>query len=1162
MATPSVNTNLPTVPTPVPLVEGQPHRISDPWDRWFQQLKDKVNSNKTTGIFLSGWVATYAALPASPGAAGTAYLVQADGLIYVWNGTAYQANGQGLNLDGPAGPPGPPGSSGLPGPTGPTGAAGFGMMGPPGRRAQPMPGKRGVPGVNVSTGGGAVVTFPVTQPGHGFIVGQAISRSSIGPSWVLASNNGGLLACDALVFAVIDANTFMAQSLEGSTITLTTAQWDAVTGDTGGLVDGEYYFLSVSGGITKTKPSNYVQVICKALSSTKAVLCMGDMLVMGGGSGGGGGSGVSVSDAGTPATAVSTLAFTSKTSLATGIPVDTYIYGLSGGIATIKGSLTVGSGTPSSTTFLRGDNSWSGITPSILPYIGSAPVAGQVPSYNSAGQFQWVNLSGLPGGGTTALFLRGDNTWNNTLEGVFITQDPSGPLNAKVEEGHIYGSQVWPDITISASSYLLNILNNGVDGRCPAVFTNPLWIIPPSSVSFNQPIDNRGSSSTNLPIESIIAGTIIRGSGIRTTHGPWQFAYTHITTSGAITFDLANGAYHRITPTGAITMTLADTTPVPTASGWQFASELTLEIIGTTTMTWDASITWAAGASAPTLTSGTNIIRFIKRQGVSGWIGYVENVSSGGGYTDAQARNAVLQSTYLIGSASINVAVVGGTSVTFSVPTNGITNAMLVGSIAASKLSGYPSDATKFLNGTGGWTAPTSWQLATVPQSGVTTVNFGTGFSGSLSSGTLTLTATGGGGGQAAIAFQSNSTTLGSVGAIATFNVATITPTSVAPTFTNVGTTVTLTLPWLHYQIGGTAAATFNTINFPTESTIVGGVLNVAISPDTTYTWTAPQKGMTFSNTLVSYGSSTTSGGFCSLAGDGFLGTVGGMYVHVNNTASSTSAPNVQTATFWQTLNNPGAGINAIESILDIRGNCVTPGFQLGFTQITASRRLNYSSGGTTDSIWFVSSSPDSNYASTPDPNGITHSFTAGTVRIGEVNYGNAWSDFGLQETRGASRVVSGLEFYPDYLSGPINATLNPHKYNVQWAIAISYAGVDAYGHSPQNHIGMLIDYNGIAPNGYGLRLSGSNGTFNGVSATTNAPAALIKMAGTVSTGIDFAGTLNDSTQLTCIATGAPVITVADITQSIKLGSIWLRGNAGALQYSTNGIAWTSITLP
>lgn len=754
MATPSVNTNLPTVPTPVPLVEGQPHRISDPWDRWFQQLKDKVNSNKTTGLFLSGWVTTYAALPPGPMAAGTAYLVQADGLIYVWNGTAYQANGQGLNLDGPTGPAGPPGASGLPGPTGPKGDIGFGAMGPPGRRAQPMPGRRGVPGINVSTGGGAVVTFPVTQTGHGFIVGQAISRSSIGPSWVLASNNGGLLACDALVFAVIDANTFMAQSLEGSTITLTTAQWDAVTGDTGGLVDGEYYFLSVSGSITKTKPSNYVQVICKALSNTKAVLCMGDMLVMGGGSGGGG-SGVSVSDAGTPSTSVNTLSFTSKTSLATGIPVDTYIYGLSAGIATIKGSLTVGSGTPSSTTFLRGDNSWSGITPASLLYTGSAPTAGQIPSYSSAGQFQWVNNGGIPGGGTNYQFLRGDSIWSNTLNAGINLADNSFPT---------YYATLFPQKgTISFPNGGLSLTELQFYGSTPAIYGDFRSIFAFFGTAIFGPfapfIDNYGATATTFPTESINAGGIIRGLGVRTTHGPWQFFYTITTTIGNITIDLINGAYQRITPTGSITFTINDSTPVPTATGWQFASELTLEIIGNQAITWPGSVTWANNGSAPTLSSGINILRFIKRQGITGWIGYVENVSA----------------------------------------------------------------------------VPTSWQLATVPQAGVTTVNFGTGFSGSLSSGILTLTATGGGGGgQSSIQFKYNGTNTATAGQTNRFEIDTL-QSSVAPSvnyFASGGVyPYTLTLPWLAYQIAGSAAATFGTINFPPGSSISGGIMNVSGSP-------------------------------------------------------------------------------------------------------------------------------------------------------------------------------------------------------------------------------------------------------------------------------------------------------------------------------------------
>ena len=47
----SSDTNLPTVPTPIPFLDNSKSgRISDPWDRWFQQLKDKVNKNNVLTI--------------------------------------------------------------------------------------------------------------------------------------------------------------------------------------------------------------------------------------------------------------------------------------------------------------------------------------------------------------------------------------------------------------------------------------------------------------------------------------------------------------------------------------------------------------------------------------------------------------------------------------------------------------------------------------------------------------------------------------------------------------------------------------------------------------------------------------------------------------------------------------------------------------------------------------------------------------------------------------------------------------------------------------------------------------------------------------------------------------------------------------------------------
>ncbi|MDO5623787.1 MAG: collagen-like protein [Pseudomonadota bacterium] len=84
------------------------------------------------GIRIAGSVATYAALPAGLGAAdaGSGYLVQADGLLYIWSGTAFPPDGEGVAFKGergdagPAGPQGPQGLQGVPGPKGDTGNTG------------------------------------------------------------------------------------------------------------------------------------------------------------------------------------------------------------------------------------------------------------------------------------------------------------------------------------------------------------------------------------------------------------------------------------------------------------------------------------------------------------------------------------------------------------------------------------------------------------------------------------------------------------------------------------------------------------------------------------------------------------------------------------------------------------------------------------------------------------------------------------------------------------------------------------------------------------------------------------------------------------------------------------------------------------------------------
>lgn len=65
-----------------------------------------IISSTVGAIALKSRVATYAALPASGNTSGDAYLVDADGLVYVWNGLAWPANGAGLRVAGGGAPAG------------------------------------------------------------------------------------------------------------------------------------------------------------------------------------------------------------------------------------------------------------------------------------------------------------------------------------------------------------------------------------------------------------------------------------------------------------------------------------------------------------------------------------------------------------------------------------------------------------------------------------------------------------------------------------------------------------------------------------------------------------------------------------------------------------------------------------------------------------------------------------------------------------------------------------------------------------------------------------------------------------------------------------------------------------------------------------------------
>ncbi|AXI83449.1 hypothetical protein FUT69_08425 [Xylella taiwanensis] len=62
-------------------------------------ITDGVITNTRAGIVLTGVVADYAHLPSTP-TAGAAYLVTDDGLMYVYDGAAWPADGEGIDLRG------------------------------------------------------------------------------------------------------------------------------------------------------------------------------------------------------------------------------------------------------------------------------------------------------------------------------------------------------------------------------------------------------------------------------------------------------------------------------------------------------------------------------------------------------------------------------------------------------------------------------------------------------------------------------------------------------------------------------------------------------------------------------------------------------------------------------------------------------------------------------------------------------------------------------------------------------------------------------------------------------------------------------------------------------------------------------------------------------
>lgn len=142
------------------------------------------------GIEIAGSVPTYADLPTDlgPGDSGDGYLVQSSGLLYIWDGSSFPADGDGVAFQGPPGPQGDNGPAGptgatstVPGPTGGTGPTGpTGATGPTG----PTGPTSTVPGPTGATGGAGIEG----PRGDGWFQGDgvpnAIPGSQVGDSYL------------------------------------------------------------------------------------------------------------------------------------------------------------------------------------------------------------------------------------------------------------------------------------------------------------------------------------------------------------------------------------------------------------------------------------------------------------------------------------------------------------------------------------------------------------------------------------------------------------------------------------------------------------------------------------------------------------------------------------------------------------------------------------------------------------------------------------------------------------------------------------------------------------------------------------------------------------------------------------------------------------------
>jgi hypothetical protein len=106
-------------------------------------------------------------------------------------------------------------------------------------------------------------------------IGRAVYCSAAGSVRLANANAAGTTVVVGLVAASSIASSASGAIANAGFLTATTSEWDAVTGQTGGLTFGATYYLdnATAGKITSTAPgSGYIVAVGVAMSTTKLAI--------------------------------------------------------------------------------------------------------------------------------------------------------------------------------------------------------------------------------------------------------------------------------------------------------------------------------------------------------------------------------------------------------------------------------------------------------------------------------------------------------------------------------------------------------------------------------------------------------------------------------------------------------------------------------------------------------------------------------------------------------------------------------------------------------------------------------------------------------------------------------------------------------------------------